>query len=197
MNGIAAQSVRSAPAESDTIGSRPLRNPKHEIYARERALMLTPRLAAAKAGLAPASGVVTRLERDQRVLDRIAFFTAQQEDLLRTKRARLEQFWWTALEADRGEFFETVEEVVRDEEGKPLLRQDGFAHTCKRRRMRNLEDISPELRRLIVVTRCQAPAKTEVGHHDLTLEGLVMQAVALREQRMRDEQAKAADQITA
>jgi hypothetical protein len=198
-------------------GSIPLRNPAHEIYARERALMLPPRLAAQKAGFAPSStGQSGKLERSAKMQARIAYLTRQQEDILRAKRARLEQFWWMAIETDIAEYFEKAEEVVYDAEGNA-------AGTRTVQRLKFFENIEPEQRQLVegltftekgkpnlkLVSKSQAnielrkmlggdaPAKTEVGHHDLTLEGLVMQAVALREQRMRDEQAKAADQITA
>jgi hypothetical protein len=86
-------------------GALPLRKPAHEIYARERALMLTPLQAARKAGFAGmTAGNAAKLDRKGKIRDRVAFLTRQEEDVLKDKRARLESCFWGARESGPGDF---------------------------------------------------------------------------------------------
>lgn len=176
-------------------GSRPLRKPAHEQYARHRSLCLTPRQAVIKLGMSPTSGAMSKLENSLKIQDRIAWLTRQEEELLREKRAKLEQFWWTALEADPKEFWELWDEPIYDSEGEPT------GQTRKAQRLKLFHKIPPELRQLIegltytekgkpnlkVVQKSQAnielrkmlgidaPARTEMKHSGtVTLEALVL-----------------------
>jgi hypothetical protein len=131
-------------------GTFPLRKPAHEIYARERALMLTPLQAARKAGFANmTAGNATKLDRKRKIRDRIAFLTRQDEEILKDKRARLEAFLWVALEADPCDFFEDAEEPIVDEDGDPVLDADGKPGVRRFQRLKPFSEIDPELRRLI------------------------------------------------
>jgi hypothetical protein len=131
-------------------GALPLRKPAHEIFARERALMLSPLQAARKAGFTTMSpGNAAKLDRKRKIRDRVAYLSHQEEDVLRDKRARLESFLWVALEADPCDFFEDAEEPIVDEEGKPVLDAAGNPCIYRFQRLRPFSEIDPELRRLI------------------------------------------------
>src|SRR5271155_1032632 len=77
-----------------TAESQPLRNPKHEQFARLRA-MLRPKVEAFRqCGLRAATDKIAvdsawRLEHRKDVADRIAYLSRQDEDLIKAKRLRL------------------------------------------------------------------------------------------------------------
>lgn len=169
-------------------GSRPLRNPEHEAYARHRALLSTPRQAVIKLGLSPTSGVMTKLEKKTKIQDRIAYLTRQDVDIIRDKRRELEEFWWLALRSDPAEFFEVSTHDIIDKEGNVIGSKEI-------ERLKFLDKISPDLRQLVEVTEkgvrlvqktdankelrkmlgLDAPARSEVEHSGhVTLEALVM-----------------------
>lgn len=123
-------------------GSRPLGNAKWERYAQERALCSSRMLAYRSAGFESeddhaARGNAAKLERKASVSDRIAWLCRQEEDILRAKRLRLEQFKWNVWNADIGDYYVMVERPVFDKEGKPVLDIDG------RQRMRMVQDVRP------------------------------------------------------
>jgi hypothetical protein len=143
---------------------------------------------------------------------RIAFLTRQEEDLIKTKRARIEQFLWMAHETDPAAFWETVVEDAIDKDGEPILGADGKPLTRRYQRLKLFSELEPEHRMLIesltytengypnlqVVKKSwanvelrkflglDAPprSKLDVEHSGkMTLEALVLASVALREER--------------
>lgn len=113
MTDVALQQETAPPTAPDIPGSRPLRNPAHERYARARSL-LVPRVEAYRdAGLGGEDyhadrGNAAKLERRIAILDRIAFLTRQPEEVLRAKRERIEAFLWAAHETNYADFWKTV-----------------------------------------------------------------------------------------
>lgn len=67
-----------------------LANENHERYARLRAILVPPRAAAKSIGYAPTSGIATKLEKNPKVAARIAELVADEEAVLRQKRAQIE-----------------------------------------------------------------------------------------------------------
>jgi hypothetical protein len=114
------ESVAAGPE----LGSEPLPKQRHEIFAREIALVADPRDAAERAGYPRGAGAPTRLLRRPDVRARIAWLTRQDADLIREKRRRLEAFWWRAHDLD------------------PMTFYDG-------NRLRDFADIDPDDRKLI------------------------------------------------
>lgn len=112
MTDVALQQEPEVPALAEIPGTRPLRNPAHERYARARSL-LVPRVEAYReAGLGGEDyhadrGNAAKLERKTAVLDRIAFLTRQPEEVLAAKRARIEAFLWAAHETNYADFWKT------------------------------------------------------------------------------------------
>jgi hypothetical protein len=81
----------TAVAQKAELGSFPLRNRKHEIYARERSLCSSMEVAAQTAGYAPRCGKSSQLEKREDVRARIAFLTRDDAELIREKRRRIEE----------------------------------------------------------------------------------------------------------
>lgn len=102
-------------------GSRPLTNPKHEAFARARSLGATKLEAARAAGYATMTpGNAAKLERlGKGVLDRIAYFCRQEEEIIALKRRKLEERLWLWHDMPYTRFFQTAEEDEVDAEGKP------------------------------------------------------------------------------
>ena len=82
----------AALIQQEAPGSRPLKNAKHERYARYRARMYGMREAAELAGQSPSSGFCTKAEARQDVRDRIAFLTHEDEEILREGKREIEAF---------------------------------------------------------------------------------------------------------
>ncbi len=148
MNDVALQQDH-APAPIPLIaGSRPLRNPGHERYARARSL-LVPRVEAYRdAGLGGTDyhadrGNAAKLERKRKILDRIAFLTRQPEEVLAAKRARIEAFLWAAHETNYADFWKTVDEEETDEDGEPT------GNMIKRQTLRLFSELTDEQQRMI------------------------------------------------
>lgn len=81
-------------------GSSPLRNAKRERYARARVLGLSPIAAAAEAGYAPGQrGQASKLEGSAKVRDRIRYLANESDEVLRSKRARIEARMWQIMDA--------------------------------------------------------------------------------------------------
>lgn len=157
------------------LGSLPLRNPRHETYARCRALNLPPRASAVEAGLKRENGAVTKLERNANVQARIGWFAQQDAELLKAKRARLESFLWSVHESDYSEYFATVERVERDEDGAPILDKDGAPMTYPQEVIRSFDELSPEQRRLI-----ESLKYTEKGRPILSVYSKMQANIELR-----------------
>lgn len=129
--------MATALAASAPVGSIPLRNPRHEAYAKARALNQPPAVAAKEAGLKRENGAVTKLERNRRILARMAWFARQDDELLRAKRAKLEGFLWAVHEVNYADFWDgkrlrdfdelpehlqmLIESLKFTEKGKPIL----------------------------------------------------------------------------
>ena len=194
MNAL-AQVVSSNPDKQPDPGSVRLRNHKYEAYARERAVCTPPLEAARKSGWPTITAAnAIRLDRHKLIAPRIDWLTRQEEDLLRTKRAKLEAFWWGAIESDPGEYFKTITEEIQDKDGNVVAVKEV-------ERFKFLTEIPADLRRLIEVTEkglklvqksqanielrkmlgLDAPAKSalDVNHSGtVTLEALVLASYA-------------------
>jgi hypothetical protein len=71
--------------------SAPLRNPRHELFARARALLMSPQQAALDAGYTDVTpGNAARLDRRKDIQARIAKLGELDEELIRWKRAKIE-----------------------------------------------------------------------------------------------------------
>lgn len=132
-------SVDPAPAAAPPAvavsepGSRPLRRPAHERYARARSI-LCPKIEAYATAfghilseLSPEQyhcvrGNASKLERSRKILDRIAWLQRQGEALLAEKRARIERELSLMAFANFAELYETV-----DEDGERVQRLKDFA----------------------------------------------------------------------
>jgi hypothetical protein len=137
-----------------TPGSQPLRNTKHERFARLRAMLRPKGEAFRQCGLRAATDKIAvdsawRLEHRKDVSDRIAYLSRQDEELLRAKRRRLEESLWHQLEADIGNLFETIEVPKLNRKGERILDKDGNPVTHKRQVLRDLQTLLPELRHAI------------------------------------------------
>ncbi len=146
-------------------GSLPLRTKRLEAYARERALNNSPSIAARTAGYNGRSDVVgANLEKKKNVQARIAWLTRDTEDAIREKRQRLETFLWDAIESDRANFYETVEVVIADRNGSPIVDRNGLPKTKTPTQLKPLEKLSATERRMI-----ESISYTESGKPNLKL----------------------------
>jgi Terminase small subunit len=135
-------------------GSRPLKNAKYERYCRLRASALPRIQAYREVGWGSREDDVAyvnacRLERRPEIRDRIGYLTRQEEELVVEKRRRIEEQLWAVLEADIGDFFETVEVAKSDKDGKAETDEAGKMLTVKKQRPRLLSDLPPDLRKAI------------------------------------------------
>lgn len=87
-------------------GSAPLRNHRHEHYARKRSLLM-PRLEAARAAGYEnmTAGNAAKLDRNRKIATRIAYLCRQEEDILKAKRQRIEEFLWNIHEVNYADFW--------------------------------------------------------------------------------------------
>jgi hypothetical protein len=109
--------------------TKPLKHPKYEIFARQRALNQSPLVAGQIAGLNYDRRNLFRIENKTVVAARIAWLSRQDEEELREKRKRLEELLWVGLYADRVDFYETVETPIIDRNGHAVLKRNGEPHT--------------------------------------------------------------------
>jgi hypothetical protein len=131
-------------------GSLPLRNRRQELYAQERALFNSGTVSARNAGYNGHVDVVaSELERKPKVQARIAYLTRDSENALREKRKRLEGFLWDVIETDRANYYETVEVVITDRSGIPILDRNGVPKTKVVTQPKPLELLKPHERRMI------------------------------------------------
>ena len=96
--------------------------------------------------------------------DRIAWLCRQDEDVLREKRNRLEEFLWGGLNADRADFYETVQIPIADRNGNAVLKRNGEPYTKCVTQLKTLEKLTDEQRMLI-----ESITYTESGKPNLKL----------------------------
>jgi hypothetical protein len=103
------------PRPVDFDPTMPLRNEKHERFARLRAI-LTPKLPAAReAGFETMTlGNIAKLDRRRDIRARIAALSAVDEEIIRMKRERVEARLMKAMEADILRDFAVIEKVMVD-----------------------------------------------------------------------------------
>jgi Terminase small subunit len=135
-------------------GSKPLKNDLHERYARFRAVALPRGVAYRKAGNTAKNDNVAdanscRLERKPGVRERIEYLTRQAQERIAEKRAALEEQLWAVHEADIGAFWETYETAKTSKDGKLETDQGGKMLTIRKQRTKLINDLPPELRKLI------------------------------------------------
>src|SRR6516165_9209378 len=100
MSELAATMSELAP---DNAAAKPLKHPKYEIFARQRALNQSPLAAGQAAGLNYDRRNLFRVEKKPAVAARIAWLSRQDEEELREKQNNCEQFLWNGLLADRAD----------------------------------------------------------------------------------------------
>jgi hypothetical protein len=135
-------------------GSKPLKNNLHERCARFRAAALPRIVAFRKAGNKAKNDNVAdansfRLERKPGVRERIEFLARQTQERITEKRVALEEQLWAVLEADIGAFWETYEAAKTDRDGKLATDQEGKMLTVRKQRVKLINDLPPEHRKLI------------------------------------------------
>lgn len=125
-------------------GSLPLRNPRHERYARHRSLLM-PRLEAARmAGYEDmTAGNAAKLDRKAAISERIAFLCRQDEDILKAKRLKLEEFLWNIHEVNYADFWETVEEDEIGDDDEPT------GKTIRYQKLKPFSELALEHQRVI------------------------------------------------
>jgi hypothetical protein len=99
--------------------SQPLRNEKHEHFARLRALLVPRLVAAREAGYNEMTvGNAAKLDRRRDVRARIAALSGMDEQMIRDKRARIEARLTAVMESDLLRDFAIIE--MRDYDGKQI-----------------------------------------------------------------------------
>jgi hypothetical protein len=144
--------------------AKPLKHPKYEIFARQRALNQSPLVAGQIAGLYYDRRNLFRIEKKPAVAARIAWLARDEEENVRRKRQRLEQFLWEGLCADRADFYETREILITDRHGNAVLKQNGEPYTKSVTQLKPLEKLTDEQRMLI-----ESITYTESGKPNLKL----------------------------
>jgi hypothetical protein len=143
------------PLESfEQPGSKSLRDSKKERFCRLRAVLRPKADAYRQAGYESesdhaAAGNASRLERRKDIAERIAFLTRQEEDTIRLKRERIEEFLWLAHETNAAEMWKMVEIPAYDRQGKPILDEDGKQATKTVQRPKSLNEMSEDVQRAI------------------------------------------------
>jgi hypothetical protein len=144
--------------------AKPLKHPKYEIFARQRALNQSPLVAGQIAGLNYDRRNLFRIEKKPAVAARIAWLSRQDEEALREKRNRLEELLWVGLYADRADFYETVEIPITDRNGRAVLKRNGEPYTKIVTQPKPLEKLTDQQRCLI-----ESLTYTESGKPNLKL----------------------------
>ena len=86
-----------------------LRNPKHELYARERSFLAPPLQAARAAGYERmTAGNAAKLDRNPKIRARIAEFSKEDEELVVMKRRFLERTLMRVASADALDVWEPI-----------------------------------------------------------------------------------------
>lgn len=169
MNDIAVQQentepliagVNAMPAVALDPAAQPLRNPRHERFARARSL-LTPKIEAYRRAFDHVDGDLSaseihamrgnasKLERNPKVADRIAYLARQDEDVLRAKRERLEEFLWLIHEANPADLWEMAEKEKTDADGEPVLDNAGNPVMTRYQRLKFMAEMPEDLQRTV------------------------------------------------
>jgi hypothetical protein len=122
-----------------------------KIFARQRALNQSPLIAGRIAGLNYDRRNLFRIEKKSAVAARIAWLSRDEEENIRCKRQRLEQFLWDGLLADRADFYETLEIPITDRDGNAVLKRNGQPYTKIVTQPKPLEKLTDQQRQLIEV----------------------------------------------
>ncbi len=178
--GFPAETAASPPPAIDLPGARPLRRPAHERFARARSLLAPLVEAYREAGLGGDNYVTDRgnaakLDRRQDIRNRVAYLTRQPEEQLKAKREKLEAFLWAAHETNYAEFWETVEEPIRDGDGEVVYDSDGKLVMRKVERIRPFKELSVDQQRMI-----ESLKFTEKGNPILSLYSRMQANIELR-----------------
>jgi U3 small nucleolar RNA-associated protein 14 len=131
-------------------GSNPLRNTRHERYARLRAQALPRNVAFRKAGnVAKNDNVIDanacRLEKKPGVRERIDYLVRQAEDRIIEKRVALEEKLWAIHEGNIQDFFEVAERAKTNKAGEIETDENGRVLTVREERPRLISDLAPEV----------------------------------------------------
>ena len=129
--------------------TKPLKHPKYEIFACQRALNQSPLVAGQIAGLNYDRRNLFRIEKKPVVAARIAWLSRQDEEALREKRNRLEELLWVGLYVDRADFYEIVETPITDRNGHAVLKRNGEPYTKSVIQLKPLDKLTPQHRWLI------------------------------------------------
>jgi hypothetical protein len=93
--------------------TQPLRNERHEQFARLRALLVPRLIAVREAGYeSMTAGNAAKLDRRKDIRARIAALSAMDEEIVRMKRERIESRLMKVVEADIVRDFAIVEKVM-------------------------------------------------------------------------------------
>jgi hypothetical protein len=144
------------PAQSfDIPGSKPLRDHKKERFCRLRAVLRPKADAYRQAGWKSesdhaAAGNASRLERRTEVMERIAFLSRQEDEILRIKRERIEEFLWNIHEANIVQMWEMQEVPAYDRKGNPIIdNESGKQATKFEQRPRNIHEMPEDVQRAV------------------------------------------------
>lgn len=142
-------------------GSRPLRNPAHERYARARSL-LRPKIEAYRYAYRydddsalddkkrhALRGNASKLERGRNMQDRIAWLCRQEEEVLAEKRRRLEEFLWLVHDANPADLWEIAEKPRTDDDGEPIEDENGQPIMVKYQRLKFMAELPEDLQRTV------------------------------------------------
>ena len=157
---VAGVSPQISLSPIGTLGARPLRNPRHERFARARSLLVPKSEAYRRAfDLVEAQldanqahavrGNASKLERKQQIADRITWLCRQDEEVLAEKRRRLEEFLWLVHESDPGELWEIAEREKTDAEGDAVLSEAGDPVMVRYQRLKFMVDLPEDVRRTV------------------------------------------------
>jgi hypothetical protein len=143
------------PATFDLPGSKPLRDHKKERFCRLRAVLRPKADAYRQAGWKSesdhaAAGNASRLERRQDVIERIAFLSRQEDEILRIKRERLEELLWTIHEANISQMWEMQEVLAYDRKGNAIIDgETGKQATKFVQRPKSIHDMPEDVQRAV------------------------------------------------
>jgi hypothetical protein len=144
------------PAQSfDVPGSKPLRDNKKERFCRLRAVLRPKADAYRQAGYSTesdhaAAGNASRLERRHDVMERIAFLSRQEDEILRIKRERIEEFLWLAHETNAADMWTMVEMPIYDRKGNAIIdNETGEPATKMVQRPKPLNEMPEDVQRAI------------------------------------------------
>ncbi len=144
------------PAESQSpvaIGANPLRKRQHERFCWLLAQMRPKADAYRQAGFRSvshhsANANAARLLTRRDIQDRIGYLTRQEEEILQSKRARIEELLWMIHESNVADLWETYEDTKKDKAGNPIM-VDGEPVLVKKQRPKLLSDLPDDVQRIV------------------------------------------------